>query len=157
MKNSGSDMPYLDDVKPDGADKAITKTTTGTDNKHPNMYALIAMCIGVLGLALCFVKNKMAAGGGMVAGVLGAGALIGLLLDIKKEVKTGMLGGLAEKTKDVTKGEVPDLDKGLNNIGNQFSDLKIAVDFTPWFYVAVIAFLAAAYFCYRRMASMKEY
>lgn len=155
MKSSGSDVPYLDDVKTEGMDKAITKTTTKTDKKDPNMYAMIGLGLGVLGLGLCFVKNKMAAGGGMVAGVLGAGALIGLMLDVKKAVKTDMLGGLTDKTKDVTKGELPDLDSGFNKIGNQFSDISISVDFTPWFYIAVIAFLAAAFFCFKRMSSMK--
>ena len=155
MKNGSSDMPYLNDVKPDGVDKAITKSATKTDNKNPNLYAMIALGIGVLGLGLCFVKNKMAAGGGVAAGVLAAGALIGLMIDIKREVKTGLFGDLANKTKDATNGELPSLEKGLNNIGNQFSDLKIAVDFTPWFYVAVIAFLTAAFFCYKRMSSMK--
>jgi hypothetical protein len=155
MKNSGSDVPYLDDVKTDGIDKAITKTTTKTDEKDPNLYAMIALGLGVIGLGLCFVKNKMAAGSGMVAGVLGAAALIGLMLDIKKEVKTNMLGGLADKTKDVTKGDVPELDTGLNKIGDQLSGLNISVDFTPWFYIAVIAFLAGVFFCYKRISSSK--
>ena len=33
--------------------------------------------------------------------------------------------------------------------------LNITVDFTPWFYIAVIAFLAAAFFCYKRMSASK--
>lgn len=155
IKNSGSDVPLLDDVKPDGVDKAITKTATKTDKKNPNLYAMVALGLGVIGLGLCFVKNKMAAGVGMVTGVLGAGALIGLMLDIKKQVKTDMLGNLGDKTKDVTNGEVPNLDTGINKIGNQLSDMSITVDFTPWFYLAVIAFLAGAFFCYKRMSSLK--
>ena len=34
--------------------------------------------------------------------------------------------------------------------------MNISVDFTPWFYVAVVAFLAAAFFCYKRMSSMRS-
>jgi hypothetical protein len=33
--------------------------------------------------------------------------------------------------------------------------MNITVDFTPWFYIAVIAFLAAAFFCYKRMSASK--
>lgn len=155
IKNSGSDVPLLDDVKTDGMDKAITKTATKSDKKNPNLYAMVGLGLGVIGLGLCFVKNKMAAGVGMVTGVLGAGALIGLMLDVKKQVNNDMIGKMADKTKDVTQGEVPDLDTGFNKIGNQLSDMNITVDFTPWFYLAVIAFLAGAFFCYKRMSSLK--
>lgn len=155
IKNSGSDVPLLDDVKTDGVDKAITKTATKSDKKNPNLYAMVGLGLGVIGLGLCFVKNKMAAGVGMVTGVLGAGALIGLMLDVKKQVNNDMIGKMADKTKDVTQGEVPDLDTGFNKIGNQLSDMNITVDFTPWFYLAVIAFLAGAFFCYKRMSSLK--
>ncbi len=155
VKNSGSDVPLLDDVKTDGMDKAITKTATKSDKKNPNLYAMVGLGLGVIGLGLCFVKNKMAAGVGMVTGVLGAGALIGLMLDVKKQVNNDMIGKMADKTKDVTQGEVPDLDTGFNKIGNQLSDMNITVDFTPWFYLAVIAFLAGAFFCYKRMSSLK--
>jgi len=155
IKSGQSDMPYLDDVKPGGVDDAITKTTTKSDKRNPNMYAMIGLALGVIGLGLCFVKNKMTAGGGMVAGVLGAGALIGLMLDVKKAAKTNLLGGLGDKTKDVTNGEVPDLDSGFNKIGKDLSDMSISVDFAPWFYIAVIAFLAGAFFCYKRMSTMK--
>jgi len=49
-----------------------------------------------------------------------------------------------------------DMSDGFNKIGKDLSDsINISVDFTPWFYVAVLAFLAAAFFCYKRMSSMK--
>ena len=39
---------------------------------------------------------------------------------------------------------------------NDLTDkMNISVDFTPWFYIAVIAFLAAAFFCYKRMSAVK--
>jgi hypothetical protein len=155
INRGGSDVPYLDDVKPKEVDDVVTKTTTKSDKRDPNLYAMVALGLGVLGILLCFVKNKAAAGGGIVAGVLGAGALIGLMLDVKKQVNTNILGKATDKAKDITNGEVPDLDKGFNKLGNDLSDMNITVDFTPWFYLAVIAFLAAAFFCYKRMSSTK--
>lgn len=81
-------------------------------------------------------------GAAMITGVLSAGAMIGLLLDIKKQAKI-----------DVPNlGETQTTNNGLN-----LGDMKmgITVDFTPWFYISLIAFLAAAFFCYKRMQSSK--
>jgi hypothetical protein len=58
--------------------------------------------------------------------------------------------------KSKVKAEMPDLRNrprgddasGFDKLGDS---IYIAVDFTPWFYIAVIAFLAAAFFCYKRM------
>ena len=33
--------------------------------------------------------------------------------------------------------------------------MNISVDFTPWFYISILAFLAAAFFCYKRMSAKK--
>jgi hypothetical protein len=41
---------------------------------------------------------------------------------------------------------------GFDKLGDS---IYIAVDFTPWFYIAVIAFLVAAFFCYKRMQETK--
>ena len=37
MKNNSSNNPFLDDVKSDKADETITKTTTKSDSKDPNL------------------------------------------------------------------------------------------------------------------------
>jgi hypothetical protein len=76
-------------------------------------------------------------------GILSAGALIGLMLDLQKKVKTDS-GVTTPKTDG---GGLFGLDK--------LNDVKMTIDFTPWFYVAVIAFLAAAFFSYMRMNSKK--
>jgi hypothetical protein len=147
MKNSSSNNPFMDDVKSEDTDKAITKTTTKSDNKEPNLYALVALGLGALGLILSFIKAKGAMMGAMVTGVLSAGALIGMMIDIKKKIKMPDLGG--------TKTSSNDLDKGLDEFGKEVSDkINISVDFTAWFYIAVIAFLLAAFFCYKRMRSV---
>jgi hypothetical protein len=145
MKNNSSDNSYLNDIKSETVDKGITKATTKTDKKEPNMYALIALGLGILGLALSFTKTKVAIGGAMVTGIASAGALIGMMLDLKKKAKFNM----------------PELNNNLgdNDIGNKMSNMadkmNISLDFTPWFYFAVLAFLAAAFFAYKRMSTMK--
>lgn len=144
MKNNSSDNSFLDDVKTEGVDKNITKSTTKSDDKDPNLYALIALGLGVLGLALSFTNAKSALGGAMATGLASAGALIGLMFDIKKNIKSSI------PSTDTGSGT------GLDDIGKSMSDnLNITVDFTSWFYIAIVAFLAAAFFCYKRMAVKK--
>jgi hypothetical protein len=144
MKNNTSNNSLFDDVKSDKTDETITKTTTNTDKKEPNLFAMVGLGLAVLGLLLSFVKAKAAMGGAMLTGVLGAAALIGMMIDIKKKVKLDMpdTGGTGKD----------DISKGLDNFGKEVTDkINISVDFTPWFYIAVIAFLVAAFFCYKRM------
>ncbi len=150
MKNSSSDNSFLDDLKTDKVDKTITKTTTDTDKKEPNLYAMVALGLGVLGLLLSFTNAKAAIGGAMVTGIASAGAMIGMMLDIKKKVKLDIPSTGGETTED-------GLTKGIENFGKDLTEkMNISVDFTPWFYVAVVAFLAAAFFCYKRMTSIKS-
>ena len=153
MKNNSSDNSFLNDVKTDKVDETITKTTTNTDKKDPNLYALIALGLGVLGLLLSFTNAKAAIGGAMVTGIASAGAMIGMMLDIKKKVKLDM-PNLSDKTQD------NDVGNTMDKIGDKMSGLtdkmNISVDFTPWFYISVIAFLAAAFFCYKRMSAAKK-
>jgi len=152
MKNNSSDNSFLNDVKTDKVDETITKTATKSDDKQPNLYALIALGLGILGLLLSFTNAKAAIGGAMVTGIASAGAMIGMMLDIKKKVKLDM--------PDISgKGGNNDVGNTIDKIGDKMNDLgnkmNISVDFTPWFYLAVVAFLAAAFFCYRRMSAKK--
>jgi hypothetical protein len=135
MKNNSSDNSFLNDIKPDKADETITKATTKTDKKEPNLFALIALGLGVLGLALSFTNAKAAVGGAMVTGIASAGSLVGMMLDLKKKAKM----------------DIPSAGNTDNSLGDLTDKLNISIDFTPWFYISVVAFLAAAFFCYRRM------
>jgi len=152
MKNSSSDNSYLNDIKSDKVDNEITKATTKTDKKEPNLYAMIALGLGVLGLGLSFTNAKASLGVAMVTGVASAGALIGMMLDLKKKAKLEV-PDVSDKTPD------NDVGNTIDKIGDKMSDLtdkmNISIDFTPWFYIAVIAFLAAAFFCYKRMSAAK--
>ena len=60
MKKNSSN-PYLDDIKTDRVDDEIKKATTNTDKKEPNLYAMIALGLGVLGLILSFVNSRILA------------------------------------------------------------------------------------------------
>jgi hypothetical protein len=102
--------------------------------KAPNTYAIIALVLGAAGLILSLTGAKVAAGSAMVVGILSAGALIGLMIDLKRQLNEPLPGKTA--------GE---MDNVVNNI-------KVTMNFTPWYYIAVIAFLAAAFFCYKRLA-----
>ena len=148
MKNKSSDSPLSNDFKSTDADQQITKTTTGTDKKDPNLFALVAFGLGVLGLLLSFTKAKTGLGLSMFTAVLATAAMIGLMIDIKRKVKIDMPGsGRQNSENDIL---------GLNKLGQEVGDkMSISVDFTPWFYVAIIAFIAAAFFCYKRMQMVK--
>jgi len=149
MKNNSSDNSFLNDLKTDEVDKTITKTATKSDQKDPNLFALVALGLGVIGLILSFTNAKAAIGGAMITGVLSAASLVGLMIDIKKKVKLDM-----SNTSGDSDGGM--LNKSVDKIGKTMTDsMKISVDFTPWFYIAVIAFLAAAVFSYMRMTSRK--
>jgi hypothetical protein len=104
--------------------------------QDPNVYAIIALALGIIGLALSLTKVRTAMGSALVSGILSAGALIGLMIDLNKKVKVS----LADNDK---------VDTGFGN------NMKMTLDFTSWFYIAVIAFLAAAFFCYKRIQSTK--
>lgn len=149
MKNNSSNNSLFNDFKTDEVDETITKTTTKTDEKDPNLFAMVALGLGVLGLILSFTNAKAAIGGAMITGVLSAASLVGLMIDIKKKVKMDM-----PQTSGKSDGGI--FDEGMDKIGKSMSDsMNISVDFTPWFYIALIAFLAAAFFSYKRMSSMK--
>lgn len=125
IKGPDSGNSFLDGL---GNGQSRTRTRfSNNDKKDPNVYALAALALGALGLLLSFSNARLGGVGGVLTGSLAAVSLIGLLVDIQKQVKAdlSLKGG----------------DAGI----------KIAVDFTPWFYLAVISFIAAAYFSYKRI------
>ena len=98
------------------------------------------MVLAIAGLVLSLTVPAKNSWMSVVTGALSAAALIGLFIQIKSEVKSS--------TKIPTAGDDNDL-LGLNKLSQQMDKVAITVDFTPWFYVAVIAFLAAAFFSYK--------
>jgi len=116
---------------------------------NSQIFAIAAAALGLLGFLFCFANAKVGGKLGIVAGVLSAAALIAMMVDLKKWFSDS----LAKEAMDKTKDGADNL--GLDKIGNTMGDIKPTLAFTPWFYVAVVAFLAAAFFCYKRMQSLK--
>ena len=119
------------------------------EKRNSQIFAVAALGLGVLGLLLSFANAKTGGAGGLFTGVLSAGALIGLMFEVKKNFNKSIADQAADKS-----GQGSD-DFGLNRIGDTMNDMKPVLDFTPWFFVAVVAFLAAAFFCYKRMRSAR--
>ncbi len=133
--------------KSDMQDKTMS---TGKEQKGNTQYFIIgALALGVIGLLLSFAGAKAGGAGGIATGILSAGALIGFMLDLKKNIANSMREQALDKAKDGADN------LGLDKIGNTMGDIKPTLAFTPWFYVAIVAFLAAAFFCYKRMQSSK--
>jgi hypothetical protein len=99
-------------------------------SQDPNIFAIAAFAFGITGLLLAFLNFK---GGGRInlfIGLLSAILLIAMLIDLKSKAKSDT--------------SVKSSDLNLN-IG-----IKITVDGTVWFYLAVILFLAAALFSWQK-------
>lgn len=123
----------------------MTSKTIGEKEGMAQPLAIAALALGVLGLGLCFSNSRPAFSGAVVAGLLAAGSLIGLMFEVKKWFNNMLAKDAADK---VAKGAD---DIGLGNMGN----VKPTLAFTSWFYIAIVAFLAAAFFCYKRMSVKK--
>ncbi|HYM94445.1 MAG TPA: hypothetical protein VET23_09925 [Chitinophagaceae bacterium] len=126
-------------------------TTKANTEKEGNVqyFAIAALALGVLGLLLSFANARSGGTGGVVTGILSAGALIGMMIDLKSWFNNSLAKEAANKTQEGTDT------LGLNKLGNSLNN-AFTIDFTPWFYVAVVAFLAAAFFSYRRMVANRK-
>lgn len=111
-------------------DDIVDKKISVTERESGNMYvsALIALLLGVAGVVLSIMNpgfDKINA----AIGVLAAIALIVLMIQIKSEVS------------NKSSGEITDV----------FSaKVKMTAEFTAWYYLSLISFMAAAFFSYWR-------
>lgn len=149
MSKSGVSYALGSDWKSTGAlgNKGMGELTSKTKNEKEGMaqpLAIAALALGILGLGLCFSNSKSAFSGGAVAGALAAGSLIGLMFEVKKWFNNGLAKDALDKVSE-----------GGSGFGSM-SDVKPALAFSSWFYIAIIAFLAAAFFCYKRMSANKS-
>jgi len=130
--------------KNDMQDNALS---AGKEQKGNTQYLIIAaLVLGVIGLLLTFSGAKGGGAGGIATGILSAGALIGFMLDLKKNFNNSLREQALDKA-----------EKGAGNLGfDKMGDIKPALAFSTWYYIAVIAFLTAAFFCYKRMQSSKK-
>ncbi len=135
IESPGSDNSLLGGL--DKMDKNEVKVNS-REKRDPNMFALAALILGVIAFVLAVLDKKGSASGGVIAGTLSAASLIGALIDIKRKVKLDM-PEISNRARDRS-----DLDR----LGDS---IYISVDFTPWFYISVIAFVVGAWFCYKRI------
>jgi hypothetical protein len=107
---------------------------TGNDQKmkkqDPNIFAIAALGLGIVGLLLAFLAPKSGGKPNLYIGILAAVALIAMLIDLKSKAKSDT----SLKSSDL------DFNAGVS----------ITVDGTPAFYFAIILFVAAALFCWQR-------
>ena len=93
--------------------------------REGNFYALAAMILGLGGFIISLMKFKGKEIWTVIAGIGAAAALIGLMINIRSQLR---------------------LDLSLRN---DDTNISLVVQFTPWYYVAVIAFLVGAFLGYR--------
>ncbi len=119
---------------------------TGDKKVGNTQYFIIgALVLGLIGLLFSMTTGKTGSRIGLVAGILGAGVLVAFMFDLKKWFNEGMAKQAAEKASD-----------GKDSLGlDKLGDVKLSLVFTPWFYIAAVAFIGAAFFCYRRMSASK--
>ena len=101
----------------------------GSSSKEGNLYATVAIILGVLALVFSLINLQSGPVGSIITGALASVALIGLMVDIKGKIGTEL--------------------KSADNI-------VLAVQFTPFFYVSIIAFLVGAWFSYKRMVLARK-
>jgi hypothetical protein len=138
IKGPGSDNSLVGNLEKMDTDD--NKMNRKGEKKEANIFALVALGLGVIGLVLSLIDKKGGMNGGVITGILGVMALIATLIDVKRKVKMDM-PELGNKTRST----------GTTDFDKLGDSMYIAVDFTPWFYIAVIAFAAGAFFCYKRM------
>jgi hypothetical protein len=147
---SGLDFALDNKWKTQSSEIKEKAMSAGKEQKGNTQYFIIAaLALGIIGLGLSFAGAKGGSTGGIATGILSAGALIGFMIDLKSNANHSL------REQAVNKAEQGVVNFGFGDIGKKMNDLKPALAFSPWFYIAVVAFLAAAFFCYKRMQSFK--
>jgi hypothetical protein len=114
-----------------GSDQAETKSKS--EKRDPDMYALAALGLGILGLIVSFLAKGRSVIAALM-GVLASVALIVSMINIKGDSKLQS----ASNTKN-----------DLGDFGSGFGNDIMRVEFTAWFYIAIVLFLLAAFLNWR--------
>jgi len=129
----------LDNITKTFDKNTTTDTTTTKTEKEGKVYllALIALALGAGGLVVSLMKKGGYNKTEILFGIIGAIALIALMIQVKADVGSQM-------EKETT-----------NN--DQFSSMmKVSIDFTIWFFLCVLSYLAAAFFSYKQKDLVAE-
>jgi hypothetical protein len=135
-----------------GNDASTEKSMQEGDIKKGNTqyFIIAAFVLAIIGLLISYRGSKGAGSGGLFTAVLSAAALIGFMIDLKYNFSASL------KEKELGKIKNGANDLGFDKIGNTMNDLQPVLGFTPWFYLTIIALLAACFFSYKRMQSEKS-
>ena len=98
----------------------------------PNIFAIAALAAALFGIIIAFTNVSWRSTAAMCAGILGALMLLGLLIQLRIELKSEMAKG----------GD--DNKSGFNMNG------IIKLQFTVWYYFSLVLFLMAAFLHYMR-------
>ena len=99
-----------------------------SEARESNVYALIALGLGIMGCFLSWVNARPDGIGGVLAGALSAAALLIYLLTSAKTTTVGV---------------------AQSEIGSGAEIL--AMKFSPWYYLVIVLFTLAAFFSYKRI------
>ena len=128
FKESNEMRSLGNSMKNSFGDEQVTVKSEKKENEG-KMYALAlgALVLGVIGLIISYT-NARSGKTTMIIGILSAIALIIVMIQVKADLKT------------------------KSSTGNEdaFSRGMITAEFTIWYYLALLAFLAAAFFSYKR-------
>jgi len=127
----GTSYKTTSQVKSDKDD--VDRKLSISEKQSGKLYvaALIALLLGITGFVLTILNFRPGKISTMIA-VLAALALIILLIQIKNDVK-------GKSSHDIT--------NGLS------ANLKVAVEFTVWYYLSLVSFIAASFLSYRHKVS----
>jgi hypothetical protein len=124
MKTTGP-FEGLDNFGNERANDGISVENKKEDRLDANIFAIAALALGVIGAILAFMSSGSKLTG--VIAVLGIVALIILYVDVKSQIK-----------------EDPQTE------GVEFGQVKITAEFAAGYYLALIAFVVAAIFSFRK-------
>ncbi|HZH65300.1 MAG TPA: hypothetical protein VEY10_10445 [Flavisolibacter sp.] len=141
---SGKDMVFgsapkvsndLENLGKGFGDREYANTSAKTDTGGKvYVVAIIALVLGIIGLAASLQKPKPNYTAVMAAGIAGALALIILIIQVKGDINAEM------KTQ-----------AGSDAFSNQFSGmLKVSVGITAWFILCLLSYIAAAFLGYKQ-------
>ena len=106
------------------------------ERQESNAFAIGAFAFGIIGLIISFLNFKSQPVASTLTGALAALCLVGLMIQVKGDV-----GKWSSKTRPATNTDI---------FGDMSRTIKVIADFTPWFYLALISFAAAAFLSYRQ-------
>lgn len=114
-----------------GSNNTTTRNEASAEKGKMYPLALVALLLGIGGLAFSLIKKGGYNRPAIFLGIVGAVALIILMIQVKSDINTQMKSESSEM-------------ESLSGM------MKVSVDFTIWFFLCVLSYLAAAFFSYKQ-------